>query len=135
MAMSTDPGRAAPEAEPEHQTELADMVAAMDVAPAKEASAANGVKNGGMDPPAKRAPQRPVLSNRKLSLQERGTYLGAGGGAYSHISPRVARRPTIESKRVSISDAQVSFHSRDVSVRRGLWRDQARISVKQLCAL
>ncbi|XP_035288923.1 calcium/calmodulin-dependent protein kinase kinase 1 isoform X1 [Anguilla anguilla] len=107
MAMSTDPGYAAPDSDPEHQTELADMVAAMDVAAAKEASAAaNGVKDRTPDPAAKRAPQRPVLSNRKLSLQERGTYLGAGGGAYPHISPRVARRPTIESKRVSISDAQ-----------------------------
>uniref|UniRef100_A0A3B5L7J1 calcium/calmodulin-dependent protein kinase n=1 Tax=Xiphophorus couchianus TaxID=32473 RepID=A0A3B5L7J1_9TELE len=40
---------------------------------------------------------RPHLSGRKLSLQERG---------YTHISPRGARRPTVESKRVSISDSQ-----------------------------
>uniref|UniRef100_A0A4W6EG12 calcium/calmodulin-dependent protein kinase n=1 Tax=Lates calcarifer TaxID=8187 RepID=A0A4W6EG12_LATCA len=42
-------------------------------------------------------PLRPHLTGRKLSLQERG---------YTHISPRVARRPTVESKRVSISDSQ-----------------------------
>uniref|UniRef100_A0AAY4B6T0 calcium/calmodulin-dependent protein kinase n=1 Tax=Denticeps clupeoides TaxID=299321 RepID=A0AAY4B6T0_9TELE len=41
---------------------------------------------------------RLCLSDRKLSLQERGTYQGLGG--------RAGRRPTIESKRVSISDAQ-----------------------------
>uniref|UniRef100_A0A3B3VUT5 non-specific serine/threonine protein kinase n=1 Tax=Poecilia latipinna TaxID=48699 RepID=A0A3B3VUT5_9TELE len=40
---------------------------------------------------------RPHLSGRKLSLQERG---------YTHISSRGARRPTVESKRVSISDSQ-----------------------------
>uniref|UniRef100_A0A3B4AKS0 Protein kinase domain-containing protein n=1 Tax=Periophthalmus magnuspinnatus TaxID=409849 RepID=A0A3B4AKS0_9GOBI len=43
-------------------------------------------------------PARPHLSGRKLSLQERGTYHPP------HTSPRVARRPTVESKRVSISD-------------------------------
>uniref|UniRef100_A0A672FWQ6 calcium/calmodulin-dependent protein kinase n=1 Tax=Salarias fasciatus TaxID=181472 RepID=A0A672FWQ6_SALFA len=42
-------------------------------------------------------PCRPHLTGRKLSLQERG---------YTHISPRVARRPTVECKRVSISDSQ-----------------------------
>uniref|UniRef100_A0A667X8H3 non-specific serine/threonine protein kinase n=1 Tax=Myripristis murdjan TaxID=586833 RepID=A0A667X8H3_9TELE len=50
-------------------------------------------------------PSRPQLSGRKMSLQERGTYSGSGGG-YTHISPRVARRPTVESKRISISDSQ-----------------------------
>uniref|UniRef100_A0A8C7DGE1 calcium/calmodulin-dependent protein kinase n=1 Tax=Oncorhynchus kisutch TaxID=8019 RepID=A0A8C7DGE1_ONCKI len=55
---------------------------------------------------AKKGPaQRPHLSGRKLSLQERGTYpSGRSGGA--HVSPRVVRRPTVESKRVSISDAE-----------------------------
>ncbi|KAI1903740.1 hypothetical protein AGOR_G00030330 [Albula goreensis] len=109
MAMSTDPGRPTPDLDSEHQTELADMVAAINVAAGGKqgaAGAANGVKNGAQDPTTKRPPQRPLLSNRKLSLQERGTYLGAGGATYSHISPRVARRPTIESKRVSISDTQ-----------------------------
>uniref|UniRef100_A0A3Q3DCX7 calcium/calmodulin-dependent protein kinase n=1 Tax=Hippocampus comes TaxID=109280 RepID=A0A3Q3DCX7_HIPCM len=50
-------------------------------------------------------PSRPQLTGRKFSLQERGTYLSCKGG-YTHISPRVARRPTVESKRVSISDSQ-----------------------------
>uniref|UniRef100_A0A8C8LVU4 non-specific serine/threonine protein kinase n=1 Tax=Oncorhynchus tshawytscha TaxID=74940 RepID=A0A8C8LVU4_ONCTS len=58
---------------------------------------------------AKKGPaQRPHLSGRKLSLQERGTYpSGRSGGA--HVSPRVVRRPTVESKRVSISDAEGSY--------------------------
>uniref|UniRef100_A0A7N6FHZ0 Protein kinase domain-containing protein n=1 Tax=Anabas testudineus TaxID=64144 RepID=A0A7N6FHZ0_ANATE len=51
-------------------------------------------------------PFAPHLTGRKLSLQERGTYLSGSGGGYTHISPQVARRPTVESKRVSISDSQ-----------------------------
>lgn len=60
---------------------------------------------------------RPVISNRKFSLQERstGSYVpspnATGHGPYatgpsSHISPRIVRRPTIESNRVSISDSE-----------------------------
>ncbi|XP_069040301.1 calcium/calmodulin-dependent protein kinase kinase 1 isoform X3 [Lepisosteus oculatus] len=109
----------------EHQTELADRVAAINVTAEKEATPngrrVNGMNNsalGGTPVPSvpKKAPQRPILSNRKLSLQERssGNYLAAAGAGYgpyatgqpTHISPRVVRRPTIESKRVSISDAQ-----------------------------
>uniref|UniRef100_A0A8C7P209 non-specific serine/threonine protein kinase n=1 Tax=Oncorhynchus mykiss TaxID=8022 RepID=A0A8C7P209_ONCMY len=62
-----------------------------------------------MEGGAKKGPaQRPHLSGRKLSLQERGTYpSGRSGGA--HVSPRVVRRPTVESKRVSISDAEGSY--------------------------
>ncbi|XP_072834563.2 calcium/calmodulin-dependent protein kinase kinase 1 isoform X1 [Pogona vitticeps] len=66
--------------------------------------------------PPKRAPKRPILSGRKYSLQEKpaGHYLAStdpsGFGPYAtgpstHISPRILRRPTIESHRVSISDA------------------------------
>uniref|UniRef100_A0A8C9XIR5 Calcium/calmodulin-dependent protein kinase kinase 1, alpha a n=1 Tax=Sander lucioperca TaxID=283035 RepID=A0A8C9XIR5_SANLU len=66
--------------------------------------------NGGAQQDAAQAKKtralRPHLTGRKLSLQERGTYLSGSGGGYTHISPRVARRPTVESKRVSISDAQ-----------------------------
>ncbi|CAM5104792.1 unnamed protein product [Natator depressus] len=65
----------------------------------------------------KKAPTRPVLSSRKLSLQERptGSYLAStnppGYGPYAtgpltHISPRIVRRPTIESNRIAISDAE-----------------------------
>ncbi|NXA35409.1 KKCC1 kinase, partial [Eudromia elegans] len=61
----------------------------------------------------KRPPSRPVLSSRKLSLQERptGSYLASsnapGYGPYATgPSPRIMRRPTIESNRVSISDAE-----------------------------
>ncbi|XP_067328312.1 calcium/calmodulin-dependent protein kinase kinase 1 isoform X1 [Anolis sagrei] len=63
-----------------------------------------------MQPP-KRAPGRPVLSGRKYSLQERptGNYLACADpyatGPSTHISPRALRRPTVESHRVSISDA------------------------------
>ncbi|KAM6970451.1 calcium/calmodulin-dependent protein kinase kinase 1 [Aplochiton taeniatus] len=42
-----------------------------------------------------------------MSLQERGTFrTSTTAGGYPHVSPRAARRPTVESKRVSISDAQ-----------------------------
>ncbi|KAM4702183.1 calcium/calmodulin-dependent protein kinase kinase 1 isoform 2-T3 [Discoglossus pictus] len=64
---------------------------------------------------SQRATSRPTLSNRKFSLQERpsGGCLPSHSQAYgpyatgpaSHISPRIVRRPTIESNRVSISDA------------------------------
>ncbi|MBN3308309.1 calcium/calmodulin-dependent protein kinase kinase 1 isoform X2 [Amia ocellicauda] len=105
------------EMESEHQTELADRVAAINVttdkAPPPNGRRVNGMNNGaqgGVSDPsvARKAPQRPVLSNRKLSLQERssGNYAPYATGNSTHISPRVARRPTIESKRVSISDSQ-----------------------------
>lgn len=65
-----------------------------------------------------RATSRPTLSNRKFSLQERPTggclpsqnqaYGPYATGPASHISPRIVRRPTIESNRVSISDSDVS---------------------------
>uniref|UniRef100_A0A8B9ZUT1 Calcium/calmodulin dependent protein kinase kinase 1 n=1 Tax=Anas zonorhyncha TaxID=75864 RepID=A0A8B9ZUT1_9AVES len=68
----------------------------------------------GRVPAALRPLARPVLSSRKLSLQERssGGYLASsnspGFGAYATgPSPRIMRRPTIESNRVSISDAEV----------------------------
>ncbi|NWS20589.1 KKCC1 kinase, partial [Pachyramphus minor] len=61
----------------------------------------------------KRPPTRPGLSSRKLSLQERssGGYLASsntpGCGPYATgPSPRIMRRPTIESNRVSISDSE-----------------------------
>ncbi|KAM9526027.1 calcium/calmodulin-dependent protein kinase kinase 1 isoform 1-T3 [Guaruba guarouba] len=61
----------------------------------------------------KRPLARPVLSSRKLSLQERssGSYLASsntpGYGPYATgPSPRIMRRPTIESNRVSISDSE-----------------------------
>uniref|UniRef100_A0A673H4F1 calcium/calmodulin-dependent protein kinase n=1 Tax=Sinocyclocheilus rhinocerous TaxID=307959 RepID=A0A673H4F1_9TELE len=52
----------------------------------------------------KALPMRPHLSGRKMSLQERGTYVSSGSGADRYS--RIARQPTIESKRVSISDSQ-----------------------------
>ncbi|XP_036392685.1 calcium/calmodulin-dependent protein kinase kinase 1-like [Megalops cyprinoides] len=95
--MSSERGTAA-ELDPEHHAELEDMVSAMTVSGDRGSQLngrkANGVKNG--------TSQRLRLTDRKLSLQERGTYQGAGGA----VTARVARRPTIESKRVSISDAQ-----------------------------
>ncbi|KAL7987033.1 hypothetical protein Chor_005952 [Crotalus horridus] len=64
----------------------------------------------------KKVPKRPVLTGRKYSLQEKstGNYLSSSDlpdfgpyatGPSTHISPRTGRRPTIESHRVSISDA------------------------------
>uniref|UniRef100_A0A4W5R665 non-specific serine/threonine protein kinase n=1 Tax=Hucho hucho TaxID=62062 RepID=A0A4W5R665_9TELE len=95
--MSTDPGCRRDDLSPDpnpmtpDRTDLTAMMATM---------TQGGAKKG----PA----QRPHLSGRKLSLQERGTYpSGRSGGA--HVSPRVVRRPTVESKRVSISDAEGSY--------------------------
>uniref|UniRef100_A0AAQ4PXL5 calcium/calmodulin-dependent protein kinase n=1 Tax=Gasterosteus aculeatus aculeatus TaxID=481459 RepID=A0AAQ4PXL5_GASAC len=89
--MSSDPGRARPNPDSDKQTgSLTDIMAAMTTDDADRTRA-----------------MRPHLTGRKLSLQERGTYRSSGpGGGYAHISPRGARRPTVESKRVSISDAQ-----------------------------
>uniref|UniRef100_A0AAY4B3Q0 Protein kinase domain-containing protein n=1 Tax=Denticeps clupeoides TaxID=299321 RepID=A0AAY4B3Q0_9TELE len=75
------------ELDPDYHAELADMVAAINVSTSR-LTPPNGLRSG----------HRLCLSDRKLSLQERGTYQGLGG--------RAGRRPTIESKRVSISDAQ-----------------------------
>lgn len=118
MAMSSDPGceRLNPDSD-EQTSSLTDGVAAMTTKDTG-GSATNGVRNGGGaqqdGAQAKRThPMRPHLSGRKLSLQERGTYLSSGPGrGYTHISPRVARRPTVESKRVSISDSQVRIYAR-----------------------
>uniref|UniRef100_A0A8C1R2G0 calcium/calmodulin-dependent protein kinase n=1 Tax=Cyprinus carpio TaxID=7962 RepID=A0A8C1R2G0_CYPCA len=73
--------------DPDYNAELADMVAAMNVA-ANRLTPSNGYRT---------TPRRLSLSDRKLSLQERSSYQNG-------INPRIARRPTIESKRVSISD-------------------------------
>lgn len=126
------------------QTELAERVAAIDVAVGPDAVNQNGQgtvvgnhdtfsdnnQQNGVDADSgtseeldgtheltapKRVSTRPTLSGRKYSLQERpsGNFLtsgDAGFGPYAtgpstHISPRIVRRPTIESHRVSISDA------------------------------
>uniref|UniRef100_A0AAY5EE48 Calcium/calmodulin-dependent protein kinase kinase 1, alpha a n=1 Tax=Electrophorus electricus TaxID=8005 RepID=A0AAY5EE48_ELEEL len=101
--MSSDPGCAQADLDPDSsQDEVADKMAAIIITD----PTTSGLRNGaGLKKPP---PRRPHLSGRKMSLQERGTYLSAGGGAerFLHISPRVARQPTVESKRVSISDAQ-----------------------------
>ncbi|NWQ81028.1 KKCC1 kinase, partial [Columbina picui] len=132
------------------QTELAERVAAIDVAVGPDRSDQNGednneendtvfsdnikdVQRNGVNSDVgineflpsqrsqdahlrhvpKRPPTRPVLSSRKLSLQERssGGYLASsntpGCGPYATgPSPRIMRRPTIESNRVSISDSE-----------------------------
>ncbi|XP_056139657.1 calcium/calmodulin-dependent protein kinase kinase 1b [Lampris incognitus] len=75
------------ELDSEYHAELADMVAAMDMT-AKRLSPPNGFRSGTL----RSTPHRPVLSDRKLSLQERGS--------------RVARQRTIETKRVSITDVE-----------------------------
>ncbi|MEQ2205977.1 hypothetical protein XENOCAPTIV_020090 [Xenoophorus captivus] len=111
MAMSSDPGcEMLDPNSPKQTSSLTDIMAAMTTKD-PEGSSANGMKNSKTqqdDRQGKRVQvMRPHLSGRKLSLQERGTYLSAGSEvAYTHISPRGARRPTVESKRVSISDSQ-----------------------------
>lgn len=132
------------------QTELAERVAAIDVAVGPDVVTQNGQKtakenetvcfknaannqrnrvsielgsseelDGAHELMApKRVPTRPMLSGRKYSLQERpaGNYLSSadpqGFGPYdTGPSPRIVRRPTIESHRVSISDAVVGLTS------------------------
>ncbi|KAM9734097.1 calcium/calmodulin-dependent protein kinase kinase 1b isoform 1-T1 [Menidia menidia] len=84
--MSTD-ATYRPELDSEHHGELADMVAAMDVT-ASRMTPPNGYRSGA---PRSASGQRARLTDRKMSLQERGS--------------RMARQPTIETKRVSITDA------------------------------
>uniref|UniRef100_A0A671FXS1 calcium/calmodulin-dependent protein kinase n=2 Tax=Rhinolophus ferrumequinum TaxID=59479 RepID=A0A671FXS1_RHIFE len=108
------------------RAELVERVAAIDVAHLEEGDGGPGPARNGVDPPpraraasvipgcASRLPlSRPSLSARKLSLQERpaGSCLEAQAGPYAtgpanHTSPRAWRRPTIESHRVAISDAE-----------------------------
>ncbi|NXR12820.1 KKCC1 kinase, partial [Semnornis frantzii] len=106
------------------RSELAERVAAMGTAGGEESDAvfargAQDVRSNGVgsDPlpcqAAGRPLPRPLLPSRKLSLQERssGGCLapsgGPGEGPYATgPSPRVVRRPTIESHRVSISDTE-----------------------------
>ncbi|XP_051717582.1 calcium/calmodulin-dependent protein kinase kinase 1b [Ctenopharyngodon idella] len=73
--------------DPDYNAELADMVAAMNVS-ANRLTPPNGQRT---------TPHRLNLSDRKMSLQERSSSVNG-------FTPRIARRPTIESKRVSISD-------------------------------
>ncbi|XP_039867004.1 calcium/calmodulin-dependent protein kinase kinase 1 isoform X2 [Simochromis diagramma] len=96
MAMSRDAGCERLDPNSSTQTSgLTDIMAAMTTKDS-DGSVASGAKNGGSRQDVAQAkrplPTRPHLTGRKLSLQER-----------THISPR---RPTVESKRVSISDSQ-----------------------------
>ncbi|XP_005171905.1 calcium/calmodulin-dependent protein kinase kinase 1 isoform X1 [Danio rerio] len=93
MAMSSGPGGVRVERDPDSSqtAEMTDRMSVMSLGPDSSSSV---LKNGmGVK---KAQPKRPHLSGRKMSLQERGTYM----------SSRIARQPTIESKRVSISDSQ-----------------------------
>uniref|UniRef100_A0A8C5DLQ5 calcium/calmodulin-dependent protein kinase n=1 Tax=Gouania willdenowi TaxID=441366 RepID=A0A8C5DLQ5_GOUWI len=104
--MSSDPGceRLDP-GSPTPTRGLADIMAAMTTKDSGDPGV-NGSQQDGAKA-KKTRPVRPHLTGRKLSLQERGTYLSSGpGGGYTHVSPRVARKPTVECKRVSISDSQ-----------------------------
>ncbi|XP_029373684.1 calcium/calmodulin-dependent protein kinase kinase 1b [Echeneis naucrates] len=84
--MSTDTVCRA-ELDSDHHSELADFVAAMNMA-ANRMTPPNSSRSG---TPRTASSHRLQRSDRKLSLQERGT--------------RMARQPTIETKRVSITDA------------------------------
>lgn len=106
MAMSNDPApeRLEPELDPDKQScILADAMAAVTVQDSDGHSVRIGTSHN-----ARNHLSRPNLSGRKLSLQERGTYSSSGAGR-GYMSSREARRPTVESKRVSISDSQVSL--------------------------
>lgn len=103
MAMSSDPAPERLEPDPDKQSSsLADAMAAVTV----QDSDGHSVRNGAAQV-TRTHPSRPNLSGRKLSLQERGTYSSSSAGR-GYMSSREARRPTVESKRVSISDSQVS---------------------------
>ncbi|XP_034539791.1 calcium/calmodulin-dependent protein kinase kinase 1 isoform X2 [Notolabrus celidotus] len=110
MAMSSDPvcERLGPDSDTQTSS-LTDTLSAMTTKDSG-GSATNGVKNGGGQKDGvqgrRTQPLRPQMTGRKLSLQEKGTYMSGSGGGYTHVSPRVARKPTVESKRVSISDSQ-----------------------------
>uniref|UniRef100_H2S301 calcium/calmodulin-dependent protein kinase n=1 Tax=Takifugu rubripes TaxID=31033 RepID=H2S301_TAKRU len=111
MAMSRDPAFESLDPEADSQTSsLTDTMAAMTT---KDfgSSATNGVGNGRTQkevPQDKRSrPLQPHLTGRKLSLQERGTNLSLDSGrGYTQVSHRMVCRPTVESKRISISDSQ-----------------------------
>lgn len=77
------------ELDSEHSCELADLVAAMNVA-ANRVTPPNGYRSSA---PRTTTSHRDRISDRKMSLQERGS--------------RMARQPTIETKRVSITDSDV----------------------------
>ncbi|KAK7164591.1 hypothetical protein R3I94_003091 [Phoxinus phoxinus] len=101
MAMSSDPGCMGLDLDPDSSptAEMTDKMSAMSL---RSDPTSSVVKNGtGVK---KALPKRPHLSGRKMSLQERGTYVSSGGGAERYS--RIARQPTIESRRVSISDSQ-----------------------------
>ncbi|XP_067263008.1 calcium/calmodulin-dependent protein kinase kinase 1 [Chanodichthys erythropterus] len=101
MAMSSDPGCVGMDLDPD-SSQTAEMTDKMSAVSLRSDTSFSVVKNGtGVK---KVLPKRPHLSGRKMSLQERGTYVSSGGGADRYS--RIARQPTIESKRVSISDSQ-----------------------------
>ncbi|KAK2879791.1 calcium/calmodulin-dependent protein kinase kinase 1 isoform X2 [Channa argus] len=111
MATSTDPCCERLDEDADKQTSSLTEAMAAITTKESDSSAANGMRSGGVQQDGAQAkrtrPLAPRLTGRKLSLQERGTYLSScPGGGYTHISPRVTGRPTVESKRVSISDTQ-----------------------------
>lgn len=77
------------ELDTENPCELADLVAAMNVA-ANRVTPPNGYRSSATRTAGS---YRDPISKRKMSLQERGS--------------RMARQPTIETKRVSITDIDV----------------------------
>uniref|UniRef100_A0A3Q3RSB4 Calcium/calmodulin-dependent protein kinase kinase 1, alpha a n=1 Tax=Mastacembelus armatus TaxID=205130 RepID=A0A3Q3RSB4_9TELE len=132
MDAGSDPGCERLDSNSGKQTSsLTDIMAAMTMQES-DSSAANGVRNGGAQ--AKRNhPALPHLTGRKLSLQERGPYLSSGsGGGYTHISPRVARRPTVESKRVSISDSQDCIQLNQYKLKSEIGKAMKVVSKKKL---
>ncbi|CAB1348960.1 unnamed protein product [Coregonus sp. 'balchen'] len=95
MSEDTDGLAELAELDSEHNVELADMVAAMNVASNRMTP-----PNGHRRPPAP-ARRKLSLSDRKLSLQERST------------QPREARQPTIESKRGSYGVVRLAYNEDD----------------------
>ncbi|RXN10431.1 calcium calmodulin-dependent kinase kinase 1 isoform X1 [Labeo rohita] len=102
--MSSDPGCVGVDPDPD-SSQTAEMTDKMSAVSLRSDTSSSVVKNGtGVK---KAPPKRPHLSGRKMSLQERGTYVSSGSGADRYS--RIARQPTIESKRVSISDSQLGL--------------------------
>ncbi|XP_058600806.1 calcium/calmodulin-dependent protein kinase kinase 1b isoform X2 [Onychostoma macrolepis] len=101
--------------DPDYNSELADMVAAMNMA-ANRMTPPNGYRT---------TPHRLNLSDRKLSLQERSSYQNG-------VTPRIARRPTIESKRVSISDGDDCVQLNQYKLKNEIGKAMKLVSKKKL---
>ncbi|XP_055370245.1 calcium/calmodulin-dependent protein kinase kinase 1b isoform X2 [Betta splendens] len=102
------------ELDSEHPCELADLVAAMNVA-ANRVTPPNGYRSSA---PRTTTSYRDPISKRKMSLQERGS--------------RMARPPTIETKRVSITDIDDCVQLNQYKLKQEIGKAMKVVSKKKL---